>query len=783
MQEALIRAHAAVDRPGDFCTAGDLPLTMPGLVVEGLGTLRLSLGKTQARKLIGCCRQAPYGKGTHTLVDTAVRRVWELDAQHLEFTNPKWELLINSIVEELRQRLGLEAHKLTAHLYKLLVYEKGSFFLPHRDGEKLDRMVATLVVVLPSVHEGGELIVSHAGHQYEISFAGAASGHELSYAAFYADCEHEVRPLESGYRLCLTYNLVLTKSRGKKGIAAPSYESAVEEITALLSEWCRDPKPQKLAITLDHRYTRAGLIPVSLKGVDRSRTEVLFEAAERAGCMAHLALVTLWRLGTAECDYDGYSHGWSNSYHWGSDDEEDEEDEDSRRTSEYWMGEILDSSLSVDHWSDRQGRKLRFGGIPLLESEIVADAALDAGDPSEEDFEDYTGNAGMTLERWYHRAAVVIWPREEHFAVLCGAGTDAALGGLEPMVKRLRRTRKAVRGVQRQECLRFAAAIIDTWQSAHDGQFWEQEEKADRNVFPRLLCELDDPDLVRCFLDKVLGVDGDVQLDGDFVAFCKQHGWSSFERELQSVIEASEPETLVRNAEWLQLLCRQRDENPERLALCVQLCQMLVDTLMALDRKPVEDSWRIRQIDRTALLVSSVNAMLATDAHSPLSLLINHALNSHDKYKLTDTHLAAIFALEPRLRKLSEPDEAISLWLVTCRDTLQSRTAIPPAKPGDYRRAHELNCGCGDCRQLSQFLADPKQRELRLPLRKERRKHLHRIIDSNGCDLKHVTERRGRPFTLVCTKTMASYQRARETYVRDSNNLARIESLIEKLPA
>ena len=55
----------------------------------------------------------------------------------------------------------------------------------------------------------------------------------------------------------------------------------------------------------------------------------------------------------------------------------------------------------------------------------------------------------MTLEGWYHRAAVVIWPREEHFAVLCGAGTDAALGGLEPMVKRLRRARKADRAVLR----------------------------------------------------------------------------------------------------------------------------------------------------------------------------------------------------------------------------------------------------------------------------------------------------------------------------------------------
>lgn len=83
-----------------------------------------------------------------------MRRVWELDALRVEFTHPKWEQLIDSLVYGLRQQLGLEPHKLTAHLYKLLVYEKGSFFLPHRDGEKFDRMVATLVLVLPSADEG-----------------------------------------------------------------------------------------------------------------------------------------------------------------------------------------------------------------------------------------------------------------------------------------------------------------------------------------------------------------------------------------------------------------------------------------------------------------------------------------------------------------------------------------------------------------------------------------------------------------------------------------------------
>ena len=75
MDEHLLEALAGIDRPGDVVAAGDWELTMPGLEVEGLGTVGLPLSKGQARALIRKCRQAPYGKGTQTLVDTNVRRV------------------------------------------------------------------------------------------------------------------------------------------------------------------------------------------------------------------------------------------------------------------------------------------------------------------------------------------------------------------------------------------------------------------------------------------------------------------------------------------------------------------------------------------------------------------------------------------------------------------------------------------------------------------------------------------------------------------------------------
>jgi hypothetical protein len=59
-------------------------------------------------------------------------------------------------------------------------------------------------------------------------------------------------------------------------------------------------------------------------------------------------------------------------------------------------------------------------------------------------------------------------------------------------------------------------------------------------------------------------------------------------------------------------------------------------------------------------------------------------------------------------------------------------------------------------------------------VRKERRQHLHQIIDRHGCDLTHITDRRGSPQTLVCTKTTASYEAAYKPMVLVSYKLFNI---------
>jgi hypothetical protein len=782
----LLKTLGAVNRSGKFCTSGNWQMVMPGLEVAGLGPIGLPLTKSQAGELRKRCHQAPYGKGTETVVDTKVRRVWELDPSRFQLENDDWVLLLACIVAEVKEALGLQDRKLTAHLYKLLLYEPSSFFLPHRDGEKLDGMVASLVIALPAKHTGGELVVTHEGQSETIPMTGAASGQELSYAAFYADCEHEVRPLKSGYRLCLTYNLALEKSRGKQIVGAPSYGTTATQLMEILRQWGQDAEPKKLAVTMDHRYTQDGLTLDRLKGVDRSRAEMLFQAAEEADCVAHLALVTHWLSGSAEGyeEDDRYGRRYRRSYAYDEDDELDDDDieaEDGTGVSDRVMGEVFDEGLSVDHWSDASGGKVSLGEIVVAENELVCETPLADWQASREDFEGYTGNEGMTLQRWYYRAAVVIWPRARHFELLAGAGTDASIGSLQSLVKQLAKGAKSRRAALHDDCLKFAAAIVEAWQP-RGRRYWsssmEHAEQVDRNVFPRLLCELEAADLLVKFVAHRMPQEANLQLDASFVRFCNQHGWETFEPPLASVLQATNVDTVTRNAQLLETLCRARDKNAARLEVCARLGEQMIAALIAFDENTKAGDWLADGLKRDKILAALIGGLLAIDAEGPLRKLVDHALADRSKYDLTDSHLAAMFALEPQLKKLAAPHAAISHWLAACEAELVRRTAQPPQPPADFRREPTLTCNCADCRSLNTFLADPYTEQLKVPAAAARRQHMEQQTSGTRCDLKHKTENRGRPFSLIFTKTTAAYQAACEIYGRDVKNLERVRRII-----
>lgn len=70
---------------GHFATNGALSSAVnSGLNVHGLGTIGLPLSEREAVELAKSCHEAPFGKGSETIIDTDVRNTWELNADQFE---------------------------------------------------------------------------------------------------------------------------------------------------------------------------------------------------------------------------------------------------------------------------------------------------------------------------------------------------------------------------------------------------------------------------------------------------------------------------------------------------------------------------------------------------------------------------------------------------------------------------------------------------------------------------------------------------------------------------
>jgi hypothetical protein len=107
---------------------------------------------------------------------------------------------------------------------------------------------------------------------------------------------------------------------------------------------------------------------------------------------------------------------------------------------------------------------------------------------------------------------------------------------------------------------------------------------------------------------------------------------------------------------------------------------------------------------------------------------------------------------------------------------LRARTAEPLAPPADWRRNAKLPCRCAHCQQLARFLDSPTEKTWAFRATEADRRHVEEAIRKGAADLDTATDRRGRPYTLVCTKNQTSYERRAKQRAQDLKDLALLEA-------
>jgi len=236
-------------------------------------------------------------------------------------------------------------------------------------------MFASLIIVLPSKFEGGEVHVSH-GNDKDVFNISPSSEFTTSALAWYTDVTHEVKPITSGYRLAISYNLV-NSSPGLPPPHLPDTNSAVSAVERIFRKWSKGGYDGgdfsgTIVYLLDHEYSEASLEFTALKGKDAALVSNIRRAAENQGISLCLGLL--------ECEMDGDADVYGSDDGYG-------------RSPQ--MELVHEKEYSIKGLYDLDG-DLAKGRNPIsLDPDhdmIPRDPGFEDQDPDDREFQGYTGN-------------------------------------------------------------------------------------------------------------------------------------------------------------------------------------------------------------------------------------------------------------------------------------------------------------------------------------------------------------------------------------------------------
>ena len=394
--------------------------------------------------------------------------------------------------------------------------------------------------------------------------------------------------------------------------------------------------------------------------------------------------------------------------------------------------------------------------------ELLPDCALDDVPPDEQWLHESSGNEGVSLERAYRRAAFVIWPRSKTLEVLADSGINGAVDWVAEHLA-------ANDGVADEQIGQFCERLIRVWPGNRVGYGWRNAPDHKRML--DLLAKNGAEAPVRRFLhDAVL----------------KAYRGAEDHESIMGVLHLIPPDKV---GKFLAKLTKTHfvEKSEHVLALLRRVLERY---------QPAGDIWRkpLRECARAAF---AAFATMPVDA--------KRGGLSYRRYLQPDFSTAAIrdlFILGWRCGLTSEAEQAAGLvierealieperilaealpalhqedalpaapaYAVLWRhatERLLARSETPPTEPQDWRIKTRAGCSCANCKDLRSFCRDPAATTARFAMREDLRAHLESVIRNADLDIDMKTDKKGRPYTLVCTKNRASYRRRLAEYAED----------------
>lgn len=288
-RDAIEQILLTTNAQGSFWSNGHVSgAPLPQLLLNGESEslpITFPLTENDVKRIKAQAELAPVGTADSEVVQLDVRTTWQLLPADMNVKG--LEACLDKILPQVARDMGIKG-TIESNLYKFLLYEKGCFFRRHRDNERLPRMFGTLVLEMPSTYQGASLKVWSPTCPQDIKSFSMSDQSKAHFAAFYADCFHEVTELTAGHRAAFIFSL---QTKTGKIPPQPADQSVAQAMADQMERFTHesdsdyDPvhlgKPKKLALVLSHSYTKKGLEEQgiqALKGKDRAVAELIVAA-------------------------------------------------------------------------------------------------------------------------------------------------------------------------------------------------------------------------------------------------------------------------------------------------------------------------------------------------------------------------------------------------------------------------------------------------------------------------------------------------------------------------
>lgn len=693
--------------------------------VDGIGVLELPLSTKKVQELIAVSSKAKFGLRDQTILDEEVRSTQEIPLDKLKINFPKNKL--QAILQKTRKELGLGEHvELVPHLHNMLIYSAGQFFKKHQDSEKMDGMVATLVITLPSSHIGGNLIVEHDDEKYTFSSENI-EGTDVKCFAFYADCHHEVTKVTQGYRVALTYNLIV-ESKGEE--KAQTNAELTKNVAAYFSEFenSEEEDPTKLVYFLEHSYSEHGLRWDLLKGADYKNGSAFFAAAQELGLTPHLALVEIHESWDAHEDVD---------------EEEDPE-----------LGDLIEDNITLSYWVDATNKETNFGDCTLRDKEICWTKDTDEFKPYETEREGYMGNYGNTIDYWYRRAAIVLWKKDQDTRMRFKLDTDGALEDLVALTKTPGREQEIL------DLIAMGSKYVYGSQ-----QYYHEQRSSIFALLVPIALYIKDAQIAHALLNQFslqeLSNDMFVQ---HIVALQKTYDtdWCVALLELwKQKTNSYRGDRLI--IEKIEALTQQLLKAHCNVRIIEYILNYQVKSIVNNDayRETERPATRTKEMPkRIDTLRDTILGCIATPTTASLNELIQHLMTSPTIYSEID--LAQLYFSFDR-KTLSQ---AANLYFNQLHDflttTIDQKCQVGIPSPDDWTIKAKLSCTCQNCKIVTYFLRASDERTRVWPLVEAGRKHVMQALNGLELPVDLSVEAKGSPYKLIMTKNDSLHTNAQK---------------------